>query len=281
MKVKFNQNDTLIHIDVQAEDKAEILTCVKESFVYMPEWTFDNLVTIANPDSRFYTFNLSIRKFYWWRDNDTLSDTQDEDETPIRDLADISHLLEFIYLNGETLRAKPEKKGFDIKELYKKLLESGAGFAMKSSPLTPSYPKWEDEWSYTPYEYSDGNGGKSMFAHKMIAKMAKAAEEMKAANDLTPHIFQQYSWNVEHSNSVGELIGILNKIAGLHGPKATQLKEFITVKIDGLKKEQMKNANWMDGNKYGKAWTSIPAGEHAKIQFSPKAFWKNSEGEHF
>jgi hypothetical protein len=105
-------NDTLIHVDIQADNKLEVLTCVRESFLYMPDWMFDTSASIAmieHPESRFYTFNLTHRVFFWWRLNTTFSDTQDADEVPVKDLADISNLLEFVYLNAEKLREKPTK----------------------------------------------------------------------------------------------------------------------------------------------------------------------------
>jgi hypothetical protein len=72
----------------------------------MDGWDVGTNVKMASNGSRFYTFNLSTKRFVWWRGNNSLSDTMDEDEVPIRDLADISHLLEYVYVNADTLRKK-------------------------------------------------------------------------------------------------------------------------------------------------------------------------------
>lgn len=97
-------DDTLVIIDIQAPIQLEILTCINESFSYMPGWQFCSSVSCSPTSARFFCFNLSHRTFEWWRTNDTFSDTMDEDEIIIKDTADISRLLEFIYLNDEKLR---------------------------------------------------------------------------------------------------------------------------------------------------------------------------------
>ena len=74
-------NDTLILIDIQAENRAEILQCVQESFGYMPGWMFvhaASLVMSNGPEERFFCFNLTQKLFDWWRANNTFSDTMDE-----------------------------------------------------------------------------------------------------------------------------------------------------------------------------------------------------------
>ena len=97
---------TIIHIDIQAPNKLEILTCVRETFDYMPGWLLCSSVHASLTDARFYCFNLTMHTFEWWRANDSYADTMDEDDVVIKDLADISHLLEFVWLNGEALRGQ-------------------------------------------------------------------------------------------------------------------------------------------------------------------------------
>ena len=83
---------------------------------------FDSSASAAKancPEARFFIFNLSLHTFSWLRPNDSFSDTMDEDEVPIKDLADISHLLEFIHSNTEKLRETENldaalEKFFDI-----------------------------------------------------------------------------------------------------------------------------------------------------------------------
>lgn len=43
------EGDTLIIIDIQAKNKAEILQCVQESFAYMPGWMFVHLRVARKP----------------------------------------------------------------------------------------------------------------------------------------------------------------------------------------------------------------------------------------
>ena len=103
--------DTLIIIDIQAENKAEIIPVVQESFEYMPGWMIGGAALNAKaeyPEERIFIFNLTLHTFDWWRDNTTFSDTMDKDEVVIKDLADISYLLEFIYENTERLREKED-----------------------------------------------------------------------------------------------------------------------------------------------------------------------------
>ena len=100
--------DTMLIIDIQAANQLEILTCVRETFSFMPGWVFNSSAKSSPKDARFYIFNLSCHTFSWWRTNESLSDTMDADEVVIKDLADISHLLEFIYENTEALREKDE-----------------------------------------------------------------------------------------------------------------------------------------------------------------------------
>lgn len=98
---------TLLIIDIQASNQLEILTCVRETFAFMPGWEVASSVMASPTNARFYAFNLTLLMFEWWRTNDSFSDTRDEDEVPIRNLADISHLLEFVFLNGDRLRKVP------------------------------------------------------------------------------------------------------------------------------------------------------------------------------
>jgi|FAXJ01.1.fsa_nt_gi hypothetical protein len=100
--------DTMLIIDIQAANQLEILTCVRETFSFMPGWVFNSSAKSSPKDARFYIFNLSCHTFSWWRTNESLSDTMDADEVVIKDLADISHLLEFIYENTEALRHQSE-----------------------------------------------------------------------------------------------------------------------------------------------------------------------------
>ena len=105
------EGNTVVIIDIQAENKAEILQCVQETVEYMPGWEFGCAALntkVKYPNERFFVFNLTQKHFDWWRTNDSFSDTMDEDEVVIKDLADISYLLEFVYLNCDNLREKDD-----------------------------------------------------------------------------------------------------------------------------------------------------------------------------
>src|ERR1035437_8078015 len=95
---------TIIIIDIRMPDNLEILMCVRDTFEFMTGWIVGSSVMCSPADARFFAFNITQHRFDWWRTNYTFSDTMDEDEVVIKDLADISNLLEFIYLNSETLR---------------------------------------------------------------------------------------------------------------------------------------------------------------------------------
>jgi len=107
-------------IDIQAPNQLEILTCIRETFEYMPGWQVMSSVHQSSTDSRFFCFNLTEHSFEWWRTNDTFSDTMDEDEVIIKDIADISYLLEFVWVNGEQLRVK----GVDLKAAFEEFFGS-------------------------------------------------------------------------------------------------------------------------------------------------------------
>jgi len=94
--------DTLILIDILAENKVEILTCIRETFNLMDGWVY--AAEFVPIESRFYYFNLTHKRFCYYRLNETYLDTMGVDEVVINDLADISRLLEFIYDNCDTLR---------------------------------------------------------------------------------------------------------------------------------------------------------------------------------
>jgi len=122
--------DTLIIIDIQANNRAEIVQCVQNTFEYMPGWVVASAATYAStysPDSRFFCFNFTYRTFDWWRTNGSASETIDNDEMPIKDLADISNLLEFVYLNTDRLRVKEdpsaEVSSFDTTSQIRKMIK--------------------------------------------------------------------------------------------------------------------------------------------------------------
>lgn len=85
----------------------------------MPGWQMASSVFASPTDARFFAFNLTEHTFEWWRKNDSYSDTMDEDEVIIKDIADISNLLEFVYLNCEKLRDKD-----DLAKAFAKLFNS-------------------------------------------------------------------------------------------------------------------------------------------------------------
>lgn len=154
--------DTLIIIDIQPPaNQQEILTCIRETFDYMPGWAFCGSVYASPTDARFFCFNLSLHTFEWWRKNETYSDTMDEDEVAIKDLADISRLLEFVYENSESLRLPkatiplpPKKrkkdKEYDMEWMAKKLME-----AAKNMPAPPMI-KAADFPHVQPMQYPKG-----------------------------------------------------------------------------------------------------------------------------
>ena len=98
-------NGTLIIIDIQADNKVEILECIEASFAFMPGWKMENGSLFGGYfNTRIFAFDMTNKTFVELRPNNSYSDTMDGDEIIIKDLADISELLEYIFLNGETLR---------------------------------------------------------------------------------------------------------------------------------------------------------------------------------
>jgi hypothetical protein len=190
-------NDTLILIDIQAGNKLEILTCVRETFE-------------------------------WWRTNDTFADTMDEDEVVIKDLADISYLLEFVYLNSEKLRDK-----VDLNAEFNKFFSVGA-----QQPEPPPKKRKKDETS--AHKINVANLEKKLkefqkdFHKPSFNPMVFVEESMSmpsanvyykdfAPKDFTPEQYDTYYDKALYATSEGELIGLYEKTAGLHGPLATKL----------------------------------------------------------
>ena len=115
------------------------MQCVQESFEYMPGWMMGSAALNAKvqyPEERIFVFNLTLHTFDWWRSNTSFSDTMDEDEVVIKDLADISHLLEFVYENTESLREKED------------LAAAFAAFFEKPSATPPPKKRKKDEPVY-------------------------------------------------------------------------------------------------------------------------------------
>jgi hypothetical protein len=158
------EGDTLIIIDIQAPNQLEILTCIRETFEFMEGWTFCSSVQASPTDARFYAFNLTNRTFEWWRQNNTFSDTMDEDEVAIKDLADISYLLEFVYLNAENLRAKE-----DLNAAFQAFF----GLSDPTPPPPPKKRKKDNEPYYKPN----------------LAKMAQKLKGIHPKPDFNPMVF--------------------------------------------------------------------------------------------
>lgn len=228
-------NDTLIIIDIQAPNQFEILTCVRETFEFMPGWIFCSNVQASPTDARFYVFNLTLHTFEWWRTNDTLSDTMDEDEVAIKDLADISHLLEFVWVNGETLREKEDlNAAFNeffghtpatAEEKKRKKKNEISAHKINVEKLEKKLKEFQTKPDFNPM----------MFIEEMDYPKASVFYKDLAKDDLTPEQYDTYYHKALHATCEGELIGLYNKTAGLHGPRATKLGHFINQKLKNLK----------------------------------------------
>lgn len=115
--------DTLIQVDIQAADAKsghEIRDLVIETFKYMPPWKMVGNAFHAPSNARFFNFNLTTREFVWHRSNESFADTMDEDEFVIHDVAEMSWLLEFVFLNCDTMR---QPHGLNLEKLKQKLDE--------------------------------------------------------------------------------------------------------------------------------------------------------------
>jgi hypothetical protein len=106
-----NDDLTRIIIDIRG-DNSEIMTCIKNSISFMDGWSLDSNLYLVPPECRIFAFNLSLKRFEWWRSTASYSDTMDEDEFVINTLADISWLLEFVYLNAERCESAPKPPDF-------------------------------------------------------------------------------------------------------------------------------------------------------------------------
>lgn len=263
--------DSLIHCDIQADNKLEILTCVRESFVYMPGWTYESSAQCAekeHPDSRFFTFDLTQKSFMWWRKNDTFSDTEDADEVIIKDMADISHLLQFVYDNSDELRKnlvptsiygdiynphtfiidsvsstnpcgeqkkkrKKDESHLNLSHLYQKL---------KEAAMNSGWPMWVTQQKtyvqnegYSQYYYQDyASGGKSLHYPptvkvKMYGVMGK--------KDITLEKYDSYKYTIASPNiHLTALKCITQDLMGLHGPLADEIRKLAKDKADEILK---------------------------------------------
>ena len=228
------EGDTLIIIDIQAPNQLEILTCVRETFDFMPGWVMGSGIYNSPTNARFFVFNLTVSTFDWWRTNESFSDTMDEDEVAIKDLADISHLLEFVYLNSERLRDK-----VDLNAEFNKFFGH--------TPTPPPKKRKKDETSAHKINISNlekklkefqtkPDFNPMMFIEEMPQPKAQVYyKDFAPKEDLTPEQYDTYYDKALHATCEGELIGLYNKTAGLHGPLATKLGHFINQKIKNLK----------------------------------------------
>ena len=156
--------DTYILIDIQAENKFEILKCIQETFAFMPGWYYE---VYGPADSRFYQFSLTYKWFRYLRPDDSFSDTMDADEVVIKDLADISNLLEFINANTETLRGDSlHIKPLNFDGIVAQMKASYKEKYAKTKIDEELYGNWgsEDPWKsileiqglpYKKYSYAD------------------------------------------------------------------------------------------------------------------------------
>jgi hypothetical protein len=236
-------HNTQIIIDVQAPNNTEILTCVRETFEFMPGWIFAHNISNCPTDARFFAFDLTYHTFNWWRTNTTFSDTMDEDEMPIKDLADISNLLEFVWVNGENLRTKyiapdynppPKKKRKkteeeeveDLSEAFQKFFNA------------PKKPTAEEIVQIQPMNLPSGKVFYKDFAPK--------------ETDISEALFEDFSKQIQKCNTASGLNGILNGLLGLHGPLATKLGHFIDQKIKNL--NYPPKTSWQSWGAKEEAW---------------------------
>jgi hypothetical protein len=92
-------------------------------------------------------------------------------------------------------------------------------------------------------EWSMSSGGKSMYYQPTVKfKM----HGLKAKDDISTYHYDEYLYSIEKANTEGELVGLYNKFAGLHGPLATDLRHRIEKKIEAIKveKKQKQMAQW-------------------------------------
>ena len=185
-------------------------------------------------DARFFAFNLTEHTFEWWRKNDTYSDTMDEDEVVIKDIADISNLLEFVYLNCEKLRDKDDlAKAFaklfaDPEPKPKKKRKKDDGSAAKISVA-----KIKQAADYIA-KHTKPTFNPMMFIEEMSQPKASVFYK-DLAKDFTQEQYDKYYEKALYATSEAELAVLYSKINGLHGPLATKLGNFINQKIKNLK----------------------------------------------
>ena len=195
------EHDTLLMIDIQAANQLEILTCVRETFEFMPGWTLSSNVSSSPTDARFFVFNLTLHTFMWWRTNQSFSDTMDEDDIIIKDLADISHLLEFVFLNGDRLRKLPT-----ISEEFESFF--GTNLFPTDPPQKKQRPPSGAETPALPKP------------HKL--NMSHVAQKLKEASD--------YVHKHTHSNSMFSPIDFI-KIEEMPLPKAKVFYKDLSKKV--------------------------------------------------
>jgi hypothetical protein len=197
------EGDTLLMIDIQSDNRAEILQCVEETFEYMPGWMMGGAALNAksqNPEARFFVFNLTLHTFDWWRTNTSFADTMDEDDVVINNIADISHLLEFVFLNGDRLRKLPT-----ISEEFE------AYFGNPPVPATPSKKQRPPSGAETPVLPK---------LHKL--NMSHVAQKLKEASD--------YVHKHTHSNSMFSPMDFI-KIEEMPLPKAKVFYKDLSKKV--------------------------------------------------
>jgi len=225
-------HNTQIIIDVQAPNNTEILTCVRETFEFMPGWIFAHNISNCPTDARFFAFDLTYHTFNWWRTNTTFSDTMDEDEMPIKDLADISNLLEFVWVNGENLRTKyiapdynppPKKKRKkteeeeveDLSEAFQKFFNA------------PKKPTAEEIVQIQPMNLPKA----SVFYLDTVLGMTMTEPENK---DISEALFENFSEKIHCSKTIPAIHGIIKGLLGLHGPRVDELKKMASKAIDKI-----------------------------------------------
>lgn len=174
-----NDWNTFVFIDIQAqyEDRIEILQCVKDTLGLIPGWSVLLNVDCAPKEARFFSFNFQSKYFSYHRSNDTYSDTMDSDEVVIKDLADISYLLEFIYQNCESMlesHVTSKTQGTNVWYDYDEAGSVGSKPLISKEFISKLMGKWseisEEDVVSDNWDVSIPSSGKSLYYSEMVAK---------------------------------------------------------------------------------------------------------------
>lgn len=131
----------------------------------------------------------------------------------------------------EEAQKDKDSGGLNLQKIYEKLTEASKEQKIAIG-IPHGWPKTEDGYDYV--------GGKSLpYEATLKVKLGKTTfTDPWEGQDVSQYHYEEYAKSISYASSDGQLIGLHNKLGGLHGPLASKLMSLIEEKSKELKKQK-------------------------------------------